>query len=153
MGTRSIAPAVERQPAVARVSNEQRVRHGSARPVAAIDVVGVLTRLVALVMHVPLCPSVRCLPWTAPKTGDTEQVGAVPRGTHQLSAQPGTGAIAPVKSVGADVGGDAKRNHGYAYQPTSLSGPGGRTAEPGARRHHGAASSARCGTGYFPAGS
>ena len=72
IGTRSVAPAVEQQPAVAHVGNEHRIPHGSIRPdtqadgvvlsalgVTVTHVLGALTCLVALVMHVR-CLSVRC---------------------------------------------------------------------------------------------
>jgi hypothetical protein len=116
------------------VGNEDRIRHGSIRPDTAADavvplalvvigmnIVGALVCLVALVMHVPYARLCGGVAWTAPRTGDTGQVaagsGAVPRGTHQLSVQPGPGAMCRAKDVAADVGNDAKRDHVHVHQP------------------------------------
>lgn len=57
--------------------------------------VDALTAMVALVMHV-LMPVCAAFPWTAPRTGDTAQVeaGGGPALRHQLSVQPGPGAMA-----------------------------------------------------------
>jgi hypothetical protein len=63
-------------------------------------VVWVLPWVLALVMHVPCCLSLLpVVAWTAPRTGDTGRggsgVGGTPAGeTHQLSVQPGPGAMA-----------------------------------------------------------
>jgi hypothetical protein len=43
--------------------------------------------------------------------GRWTRVGAVPRGTHQLSAQPGPGAMCRAKDVGADVGNNTNHDH------------------------------------------
>lgn len=110
------------------MGNEHRDWHGSTRSDAAaadvsLAVVGTVTHvvvalacLVALVMHGSVCPSVSCLSWRAPRTGDTGLGGSGVGGqsrvwTHQLSVQPGPGAMCRAKDVAADVGNDANHDH------------------------------------------
>lgn len=107
------------------MGNEHRDGHGGIRSDTAADDVAVvvtvthvvvaLACLVALVMHGPVCPSVWCLVWTAPGPGTPGLVEAG-RGqsrvwTHQLSVQPGPGAMCRAKDVAADVGNDANHDH------------------------------------------
>ena len=83
----AVLPDLEEQPSVAPVD-----------AVTVALVVGVPTSRAVLMLHVIFTCLLWCLAWTASRTGDAGQmearVGAVPRGTHQLSVQPGPGAMA-----------------------------------------------------------
>jgi hypothetical protein len=90
--------------------------------VVTLAVVGTVAHIVAVrgylssvVVHVP-APSMRHLAWTAPRTGDTglggSGVGGSPAWmTHQLSVQPGPGAMWRAKDVAVGVGNDANHDH------------------------------------------
>lgn len=119
---------------MAQVGNEHRILHRSTRPDYAGDavlllalvltvthVVGTLTWLVALVMHVPLPV---CAVSRVDGTQDRghrawwERVGAVPHVGHpaQRSTRPwGHGSRA--KGVAADVGNDANHDHVHVHEP------------------------------------
>jgi hypothetical protein len=73
----------------------------------------------ALVFHVLSARLCGVLPWMAPRTADAGQVtaggGSPAGGTHQLSGQPGPGAMCRAKGVAADVGNDANYDHVHVH--------------------------------------
>lgn len=109
------------------MGNEHRDGLGGTRSDTAVDdvslavvgtvrhVVVALACLVTLVMHVPYARLCRVLRGRHPGPGTPGLVAAGSGHsrvwTHQLSVQPGPGAMCRAKDVPADVGNDANHDH------------------------------------------